>query len=100
MDRKAARRRALRAAQVVTLGLSMAAGGGCGTTHDIQADGGANDDALVADSGIDSGGEACVESPAVTEACCELEPGGYWSPEEERCYVAIPGPFVPPSMTA
>ena len=115
--RKKARRRALRAAQVVTLGLAMAAPG-CGDSHEVddtvEADGGPTVDASrpldqgLADLGRDLGPEAmdmgaCPEDPFVnppeTEECCEAI-GGWWDEAEESCAVAVPGPFVPPSMTA
>ncbi len=76
----------------------MAATGGCGSSQEVHTDAGMSD-ALVADSGTDGGHEVCPDPPP-NQACCELEPGGYWDAEEGRCYVAVPGPFVPPSMTA
>ena len=56
MDRKRARRRALRAAQVVTLGLAIA---GCGESHELGTDGGATDAPPDADADEDeaTGGE-------------------------------------------
>lgn len=102
MKRTRIRRRALRAAKAVTLGLSLASvGTACSTSHPTgETDAGGDDDAMVVvDAGTDSGPVECADVwPPVTEECCELEPGGYWDPGEERCLVAVPGPFVPPAM--
>lgn len=117
--RKKARRRALRAAQVVTLGLAMASPG-CGNSHTVddmtETDGGPirvdadtpRLDQGVADLGRDLGPEeadmgTCPSDPFVTppttEECCD-EVGGWWDESTESCSVAVPGPFVPPSMRA
>lgn len=133
--RKKARRRALRAAQVVTLGLAMA-GPGCGESHQTGPDGSAADggirmdaarppvdQGLRADLGHDLGpadlgppdmgprerdlGPADMGScptdpfgpPPETRECCDAI-GGWWDDESEQCLVAVPGPFVPPPMTA
>jgi hypothetical protein len=115
--RKKARRRALRAAQVVTLGLAMATPG-CGDSHTVddvsETDAGPMVDAAMsldqglADLGRDLGPEEadmgmCPEDPFVTppetEECCD-EIGGWWDEASESCSVAVPGPFVPPSMSA
>ena len=119
--RKKARRRALRAAQVVTLGLAMA-GPGCGHSYEVGVDGSAGDggrtrsDAgtppsppgdlgspmvdlgpMTADMGSCPAGS--FDPPPETEECCN-EIGGYWDGAAGECLVAVPGPFVPPSMTA
>ncbi len=57
-----------------------------------------------ADSGSDDGGmmadaAACTEFPPTDQECCEMR-GGAWDSENGRCIVAVPGPFVPPSMNA
>ncbi len=121
--RKKARRRALRAAQVVTLGLAMAAPG-CGESHTVdvsETDGGpmrvdADTPRLdhgLADLGRDLGrdlgpeeqdmGMMCPDDPFATppetKECCEAI-GGWWDEANESCAVAVPGPFVPPSMSA
>ncbi len=93
--RSKARRRALRAAQVVTLGLAIA---GCGESHELDPDAGPVDaapDVVVVDSG---GPDATCAWPPTTEACCAEEPGGYWDEATEECWVAVPGPFIPPAM--
>ncbi len=149
--RMKARRRALRAAQVVTLALAL--GTGC-SSKDGPGDGGSFDaatadastdagfdaarvdggsDAAVADAGSDGGRDAgfdaagadagsdagfdaagadagsdaavadagfdagCVGFPPTTRECCEAA-GGSWNEESGRCFIAVPGPFVPPSM--
>lgn len=48
-SRKSARRRALRAAQVVTLGLALAGGGGCYAQHDPGLDPGLADATIAMD---------------------------------------------------
>ena len=67
------------------------------------ADGGVAEDAAVADAGSAEdahivGDAGCVEFPPTTEACCALTPGGFWDAKSMSCAVAVPGPFVPPSM--
>ena len=65
------------------------------------ADGGVAEDAAVADAGSaedaaftsDAG---CPETP-MTQECCVLA-GGSWDAKSMFCAVAVPGPFVPPSM--
>lgn len=124
--RKKARRRALRAAQVVTLGLAMA-GPGCGDSHQIDVDASTRDGgpilvdadtppppprdlgSPIVDLGRDLGRDLGPDEPDMytcptdpfgtppeTEECCELV-GGWW--EGGECLVAVPGPFVPPPMT-
>lgn len=53
----------------------------------------AGEDAAVADAGFDAA--ACTDFPPTTPECCAAA-DGFW--EEDRCIVAVPGPFVPPSM--
>lgn len=91
-----ARRRALRAARVVTLGLVLAAPG-CYLTHDVApqpepelaADAGSDAGEALADAGVgcDIAGEGWVE-------CCEAI-GWDW---DRGC--AAWGPFVPPGEVA
>lgn len=104
--RKKARRRALRAAQVVTLGLAMASPG-CGDSHtadDVsETDAGPMVDAATSlDQGLADMGTCPADpfvTPPETEECCD-EIGGFWDESTESCSVAVPGPFVPPSMSA
>lgn len=35
--------------------------------------------------------------PPNTRECCEAEEGGFWDESSGMCFVAVPGPFVPPS---
>ena len=157
--RRRARRRALRAAQVVTIALALGTGGcgdddtgntdwlDSGTSDDtgtMMADTGTSDDTgtsedtgTMADTGSADTGTAdtgtadtgmadaatdamadattdattdamtdasdamaCEEFPPITEECCDLAPGGFWDVDSGRCLVAVPGPFVPPSMLA
>lgn len=53
----------------------------------------AGEDAAVADAGFDAA--ACTDFPPTTPECC-VAADGFW--EEDRCIVAVPGPFVPPRM--
>ena len=39
-----------------------------------------------------------VEPPTTRECCDEI--GGWWEDATDECLVAVPGPFVPPSMSA
>ncbi len=93
------RRRALRAAQAVTLGLAMVGAGGCSDSHETGEDTGT--DTMMADAGEDTNAPdtnvdcSTDEFPPSTEACCD-EFGGFWV--DDRCEVAVPGPFVPPRM--
>ena len=114
-----ARRRALRAARAVTLGLALATGGaGCFGSHarrdrapepepdpmrtadagsvEPDPDGGRDEDAGLADAGSDAGGDAgglCDASGdwMAYDECCR-EHG--WDPEW-GCFAW--GPFVPPA---
>lgn len=76
-----------------------------GHTHDA----GGGDDAaasydsgLVADAGTNAdAGLPCPDIfPPVTRECCEALPAAHWDEAEMMCWVAVPGPFVPPSETA
>ena len=80
--RSDARRRALRAARAVTLGLAMV---GCGESH-------SPDDVMPTDASVDA--SSTCDPYWETEACCE-EFGGIWD-DSGAC--AVPGPFVPPAM--
>ena len=65
--------------------------------------GGVAEDAAVADAGSAqdaaiTGDAGCAEFPPTTQACCLLAPGGYWDAKSMSCAVAVPGPFVPPSL--
>ncbi|MAQ13634.1 MAG: hypothetical protein CMN30_02440 [Sandaracinus sp.] len=129
--RTKARRRALRAARVVTLGLAMAAPA-CGESYEVGGDDDSPDDGGVilvdahppgdagpgdlgqdarppdprdagpmdADVAVDMG---CPTdpfgTPPETEECCEAV-GGWWDEATGQCAVAVPGPFVPPAMSA
>lgn len=143
---RARRARALRAAQVVTLslsvsGLSLAACGGGNDTPDAARSPDARsveDDAfVVVDAFVPEGPDACAcgadggptpdaattedapvaaqDAPVSEDAyvfngdsgcafpppdrvCCELYPGGFWDETSMSCAIAVPGPFVPPSM--
>lgn len=160
-SKKRARRRALRAAQVVTIALALGtgcsdkdgpgnvdassmdsamadsammdsalpdsamadAGDDTGTMDDAgpmddaglmdasETDGGEMDsgepDATIADAGADvfDADRPCSFPPTTMECCTEAfcsESGSacFWDEESGMCLVAVPGPFVPPSMTA
>ena len=124
--RQRARRRALRAAQVVTIGLALA---GCSKGHEatvitddgsvVAIDGatdGASPDAAPVDSQVHNNrpdanepdtavadANTCSDDPFSpdnnTPECCEAI-GGFWDDANQICAVAVPGPFVPPSMPA
>ena len=97
LKKKIRRRRALRAAQAVTLGLAIAAGG-CSNSHETGEDAGTDTggtDTLVADAMEDTTLPECEEFPPTDEECCDIV-GGFWS--SGRCELAVPGPFVPPRM--
>ncbi len=97
---KEARKRALRAARAVTLGVSMTLGGAaCSASHPAPGDAspptdaapdGASDATADADTGVDCSGDDWWS----VEECCEAS-GGFWDPSG-GC--AVPGPFVPPAM--
>ena len=81
------RKRALRAAYAVTIGVTLAASG-CGETHE-PAD--AMPDVMTADAG-------CAPGFPETEECCE-EWGGEWIASGDGTGgCSVPGPFVPPRM--
>lgn len=104
-DRQTARRRALRAAQLVTLSLSLATGCGAATALKI-GDGG------VADAGHDAGRDAGTDATMCndpTAPCgpadrrCNLScPTFGYDPDCCDCHApsgcAVTGPFVPPEM--
>lgn len=89
--RREARRRALRAARAVTMGLALTAAG-CSNSH-----GPGEDASMPSDAEADSGFDGVCDDAGVSEDpdCCEMS-GGVWS--GGAC--AVPGPFVPPSMDA
>ena len=100
-ERESRRRRALRAAQAVTLGVGMAlAGAACSESH--TPDSGTPEDAgdAMADTAADSTTDSAIDCSGdewwMSEECCELS-GGFWDPSG-GC--AVPGPFVPPAMPA
>ncbi|MGE0784476.1 MAG: hypothetical protein AB7S26_02230 [Sandaracinaceae bacterium] len=117
--RERARRRALRAAQVVTMSACLA---GCGLSHGRGDDAGSGDDAgppiadagTFADAGLpgrdagpparDAGppptpdaGPCTYELANTSRECCE-ELYGSWQ-EGVGCLLVVEGPRVPPSMT-
>lgn len=89
------RRRALRAARAVTLGVALGVAG-CGTSHTPTPDGhladGGRPDA-ARDAGTKDAGTCAT--PDTSQECCDLA-GGFW--DGRACAIAVPGPFVPPSM--
>jgi hypothetical protein len=119
----------MRAARAVTLGLAIASApvAGCGQSHTGDPDGGSSrdsgplvdarttgdagdpvdasatdagsvDSGTAIDSGIADAGLVCPPVfPPTTQQCCDAE-GGEWI--DGMCIVAVPGPFVPPSMDA
>ena len=113
-----ARRRALRAAQTVTLGLAIATGG-CAQSHrprdsgtsvdaspDARFDAWSPPDAEPdAWTPPDAEPDACPDTrdgycpPEIWDDpdCCEAS-GGFWDPCFGGC--AVPGPFQPPDMPA
>lgn len=100
-----ARARALLAARVVTLGLAAAAtAGGCAMSRERREEGDAGrrgDASVVSDAG--TGDAGCPPfaggTPPATRACCESM-GFPWDSTRGRCIVAVPGPFVPPSLVS
>jgi len=69
----------------------------------IAADAGATDAGIVDDAAVADVGNVsdagCVASPPVTQECCVLE-GGFWDEASMFCAIAVPGPFVPPTLSA
>ena len=53
-------------------------------------------DALVVDAG-NASDAGCTASPPVTQECCVLA-DGFWDAKSMFCAIAVPGPFVPPSL--
>ncbi len=117
-----ARFRALRVAQLVC-GLSVTACSSASSESDAGTDVPAQPDAIVAsdavapsDSAMDDAGDdeehhdayvdgsfagdaSCRELVPTDRVCCELG-GGQWYVYDggfAECFVAVPGPFVPPS---
>ena len=101
-ERQVARRRALRAAQLVTLSLSLATGCGAATALKI-GDGGPYD--AGHDAGAD-GGLNCNDPSApcgASDRRCNLScPTFGYDPDCCECHApsgcAVTGPFVPPEM--
>jgi hypothetical protein len=97
-----ARRRALRAAQVVTLSAAL---GGCAVAVELAPEPDAAPPPTdagrpVADAGPPDGGPAdagvCdLDLPIQTEDCCD-ELGGWW--EGGDCVFYVEGPRLPPAM--
>jgi hypothetical protein len=73
----------------------------------VEGDAGATDDAaIVADAGMGDdahtfpGDAGCGDAlPPTNQFCCEAV-GGFWDEDSSFCAIAVPGPFVPPSMGA
>jgi hypothetical protein len=123
--RRDARRRALRAARVVTLAAALALGPACGSSHtrgpDPERDAAMADasmpppdasprdsgpgdsgppDARVADAHVPVDAGGCP--PSTFTDCCEPMPEeccipGYWDESLECCVTCVEGPMVPPS---
>ncbi len=55
-------------------------------------------DAPVVDDAFVFNGDAGCAFPPTDRVCCELTPGGFWDESSMFCAIAVPGPFVPPSM--
>lgn len=85
----------------ITLADSGPGDGGGVVADAAPADGGAVADAAPDDGGAvaDAGDPlACPPIwPPSTKPCCEAEPGGFWDEASMMCWVAVPGPFVPPT---
>ena len=94
-----ARKKAMRAAQAVTLGAVVGLSG-CASAHqpgDASVDGSITDggtDSMMADAGCDPN-----DFNPTTEVCCDAV-SGFWDPASNSCAVAVPGPFTPPAMDA
>ncbi len=87
------RKRSLRAAYAVTLGVALAA---CGQTHETSD---AMADAMT-DAGTDvmTSDASCVGRFPETEECCESWGGEWIGGDDGTGSCAVPGPFVPPAM--
>lgn len=96
-------RPALRAAIVVS-GLTLGCGAGpaapasttpTGTTNESTAN-----ESTTETTNVSTSNETCDGSlELVSETCCNQTPGRAWSVNDGRCvFVAVPGPFVPPSV--
>lgn len=68
-----------------------------GADAGVVADAGADAGAVAQDAGAPDAG--CTSFPPTTQACCLLE-GGFWDEASMFCAIAVPGPFVPPTMNA
>ena len=94
-----ARKKAVRAAQAVTLGAVVGLSG-CASAHPPGTDAGmdgltdSGSDAMMADAGCDPS-----DFNPTTEVCCDAV-SGYWDPATNSCSVTVPGPFTPPAMDA
>lgn len=64
-------------------------------TEDAPA---ATSDAPVGEDAFVFNGDAGCAFPPTDRVCCELYPGGFWDESSMFCAIAVPGPFVPPSM--
>lgn len=96
MSRGARTRIALRAAQVAC-GLTLAACGSPSGPTDAGLDAATQSDAPVdADVPHDAN---CTDYIPTNQYCCELEEGEWWEYEDgfAECFIAVPGPFVPPA---
>ena len=76
--------------------MAVADTGSVADTGAVADIGAVADTGAVADAGpaADAG---CTAFPPATQACCLLE-GGFWDEASMFCAIAVPGPFVPPSM--
>jgi len=59
---------------------------------------GASPDAPISEDAFVFNGDAGCAFPPTDRVCCELYPGGFWDESTMFCAIAVPGPFVPPSM--
>ncbi len=65
-----------------------------------DAPGAAQDAPSSEDAYVFMGDGGCGPAfPPTDQACCELA-GGFWDGASSFCAIAVPGPFVPPSMDA
>lgn len=56
-------------------------------------------DAVSSDDAYDFDGGCGPDFPPTNQPCCVLA-GGFWDGETSFCAIAVPGPFVPPTMEA
>ena len=85
---RSSRQIALRAALAVT-GLAAS---GCYGANQNQGDAGPRADAVVIPDAVCS-----FSTPPETEASC-IACGFFWDASTSACIIAVPGPFVPPSL--